>query len=173
MTSPPATVASACQVARLIVFLMNWTCPSAKRELTPPECHASCRNIERQQAPEGGGAVAVRQAAPAIGEWIIGPPPVVVHAVSRRPVMPPHSAGVLKLRGRRRQAQAQRDIVCVRSECRTGGRVVSGDEENEQRIGWRTSRRESTGSSRSRRPCSTCHRRRSRGCCVNSRRRVR
>src|SRR5208337_5035853 len=68
----------------------------------PSGMHASCRNIERQPAPEGVGTVAVRQAAPAIGEWIIGPTPVVVHAVSRRPEMPPHSAGVLKLRGRRR-----------------------------------------------------------------------
>ena len=38
MTSPPATVARACQAARLIEFLMKWTLPLTKTMLTPPGC---------------------------------------------------------------------------------------------------------------------------------------
>src|SRR5271165_7167673 len=106
MTSPPAMVPQrlpGCEVDRVLDEL---DVSIGQEGVDPSGMRASCRNIERQQAPEGGGAVAVRQAAPAIGEWIIGDPPVVVHAVSRRPVMPPHSAGGLKYQGRR-LAQAQ------------------------------------------------------------------
>src|SRR5271157_4509567 len=73
MTSPPATVPSACQTARLIEFLMNWTCPSAKRELTPPECALRAAILSDSQLQRGSERLLCGKPPRQSGSGSVGP----------------------------------------------------------------------------------------------------
>ena len=132
----------------LIVFFMNFTLPVGHQGVDAAGVLAPRGDVERQVAPVRVGLVAVRQAAPAVGLRVVGRPPVVVHRVPRRPVVPADALGGLELRRRRRQAQADRDVVGVGGQRRPARLVVARDEEDPRRVVGVGRRRRSSGWSR-------------------------